>query len=188
MPAPRNDQRAEEMERLYRSGYSLAQVAKAFGVTRQSVYKMLNRRGAILRGKEPLPFIEFKGQRYTLHRGYYRKTLGDKKRLHVAVWEDAHGAIPPGYHIHHKNGDCTDNRVENLELISPVDHGVHHARTNTGFIETQFKASKAVGDAPSIAVAMRKSGATFRAIGEALGMSTTCASHLVYRTIKRAGL
>jgi len=53
--------------------------------------------------------------------GYYEATF----RLHRFVWEQANGPIPKDHHVHHRNGNKTDNRLENLELLS---HGEHSAR------------------------------------------------------------
>src|SRR5690349_5370469 len=47
-------------------------------------------------------------------------------RLHRAVWEQVHGPIPKGYHIHHINGNKTDNRLENLELLTRGEHSSRH--------------------------------------------------------------
>ena len=33
---------------------------------------------------------------------------------------------PKGMHVHHKNHDRTDNRPENLEVLSPAEHGAEH--------------------------------------------------------------
>ncbi|MDR2944054.1 MAG: HNH endonuclease [Methanosarcinales archaeon] len=46
--------------------------------------------------------------------------------LHRYVWEKSNGEIPEGYHIHHKNGNCQDNRIENLEMVSPTEHSAKH--------------------------------------------------------------
>ena len=45
---------------------------------------------------------------------------------HRVVWEKAHGPIPPGMVVHHKNHDKRDNRLENLELMSRAEHARHH--------------------------------------------------------------
>jgi hypothetical protein len=36
-------------------------------------------------------------------------------------WEQAHGAIPAGQIVAHKNGDSTDDQVENLYLTTRVE-------------------------------------------------------------------
>ncbi len=57
MPAPRKDQKARDMYDLYTQGFSLAQVATAFGVTRQGVHKMFTKRNYAMRTIKPLPFF-----------------------------------------------------------------------------------------------------------------------------------
>ena len=45
-------------------------------------------------------------------------------RIHRLVYENFVGEIPKGHkwHIHHINGNKQDNRVENLELLSSMEH------------------------------------------------------------------
>ena len=131
MGAHRKDSKAEEMYELYGQGFSLDQVGKAFGVTRQSVYKMFKKRRYILRSKpKPLPFVEFNGYRYTLRNtGYYGRTNGERTLLHRDVWQSRYGSIPDGYDIHHLDRDRFNNHISNLELISKSEHA---SRYNTG--------------------------------------------------------
>lgn len=41
---------------------------------------------------------------------------------HRRVWAEANGPIPPGMWIHHLNHDKQDNRIENLEMMTPGAH------------------------------------------------------------------
>lgn len=43
-------------------------------------------------------------------------------RLHRAVWAQAHGPIPEGYHVHHIDGDPGNNDLSNLELVHNSKH------------------------------------------------------------------
>jgi hypothetical protein len=73
--------------------------------------------------------IEWGGRTWHVRtRGYYETNL----RLHREVWMAAYGPIPEGYHGHHKNGDRTDNRLENLELITHGEHSSRHVAEKLG--------------------------------------------------------
>lgn len=65
------------------------------------------------------------GKIYRKHRGEKYFTRGTKK-LHRVVWEDHHGPIPTGSHIHHIDGDRANNTIENLECITPKEHRQRH--------------------------------------------------------------
>ena len=62
--------------------------------------------------------------------GYWISTDYSKQRprvrAHQWVWINHYSIIPKGYHIHHRNDDKSDNRIENLELIERSRHLKHH--------------------------------------------------------------
>lgn len=78
--------------------------------------------------------IVYKGFKYTLQQGYYRRVV----QLHRQVWEDHFGSIPEDYQVHHKNGDKLDNRMENLECL----HISEHRRIHNAQKEIQYKVCK----------------------------------------------
>lgn len=63
-------------------------------------------------------------------RVYYSPGIADRergvRRLHEEIWMAAHGPIPPAHHIHHRDGDSSNNALENLECLSAKDHLALH--------------------------------------------------------------
>lgn len=45
---------------------------------------------------------------------------------HLVWWLHTGKTVPVGYAVHHKNKDPTDNRFENLELITHGEHAKRH--------------------------------------------------------------
>lgn len=65
------------------------------------------------------------GRRYR----YYWE--GDRQRCvyrYQWIWIKANGPIPKGFEIHHKNHNCSDDRLDNLELLSGESHAKYHGQ------------------------------------------------------------
>lgn len=78
------------------------------------------------------PIQVFNAVRYYLKpSGYFvcnSRGVVTTRYLHRAVWESAHGGIPPGMAIHHKDHDKANNDLANLELIPIGQHARYHGR------------------------------------------------------------
>jgi hypothetical protein len=82
--------------------------------------------------------IEFKGivfrrypnSRLTSHRNYYRPhsahCAAGVQALHQEIWKAAHGPIPEGLEIHHKDGNPLNNALSNLEPVTKAEHVQKH--------------------------------------------------------------
>lgn len=120
----------KQMYNSYRKGYSLSEVGKMFGITRQAVYSGFKCRRYKLRIKKVLPFLVFDNKKFTRrNNGYYGMTYGSRELMHRYVWRKHNGTIPKGYDIHHKDGNRENNDIRNLEIMSKSEHS---SRFNTG--------------------------------------------------------
>jgi hypothetical protein len=57
-----------------------------------------------------------------------RLPTGVIKYEHILVWEAAHGPLPRGWVIHHKDGDPLNNALENLQAMPKGAHTRMHRR------------------------------------------------------------
>lgn len=60
---------------------------------------------------------------------YFKRSYANKKSpiyLHRQVWKDAYGEIPKGYHIHHVDGDTSNNKISNLVCVKVSFHAKTH--------------------------------------------------------------
>lgn len=116
------------------------------------------------------------GRRWPDANGYVRiQTKEGVAYEHRLVWETAHGPIPTGWHVHHKNHDRADNRLENLEARPAFEHNSEHSaeRHRSGALVTRGPASPRYRhdlDDTEI-VRRRDAGESFRSIGRDLGVS-----------------
>jgi len=66
----------------------------------------------------------------TTPKGYLRFAKDEDGRLrfeHSIVWEQHNGKIPLGMQIHHIDHDKTNNSIENLQLVTPLEHKRLHS-------------------------------------------------------------
>ena len=73
------------------------------------------------------------------HTGYF----GWWRHKHVVLWEEHNGPIPEGHIISFKNGDKTDCCIDNLELVSRVEHAIRNKMGYPG-LDEQIKPTAAL--------------------------------------------
>jgi len=59
-------------------------------------------------------------------RGFHPPS-GRQRFEHNVVWEEHHGAIPAGMQVHHKDHDKKNNKIDNLEIMTPLEHKREHS-------------------------------------------------------------
>ncbi len=91
-----------KIKRLFRGEYCVRQEPKRTGNIQNLGYVQI---GITINGKTKIAYV------------------------HRVQWVRHNGLIPDGFEINHKNGIKTDNRIENLELVTRKQN-IHHAWAN----------------------------------------------------------
>ena len=119
---------------LYGSGLSANEVAVVLGVTGSTVARWLAASGvkARQRGLRKEAHPQWRGGRRLTKEGYVRLATGKSRPQyvyeHIVVAEQAIGRkLRRNETVHHKNSIKSDNRPENLEVMTRAQHmRVHH--------------------------------------------------------------
>ena len=93
---------------------------------------------------------------------------------HRLVWVYFNGSIPGGWQINHKNGRRDDNRLDNLELVTPAEN-VRHGWNELG--RKYRRIGKDVADRMRARYA--NGGITLDALGDAYGVSGSHAGRII---------
>lgn len=124
---------------------------------------------------------------YTRKRGYMAVYLakGVTQVTHRFVWEAANGPIPVGMQINHINGVKTDNRLENLECITPSGNRQHALRT--GLAEGQkgiaHHAAKLTEEQVYEIRSLADDGTPHNQIAQRLGIGRSTVSYIARRDL-----
>lgn len=89
---------------------------------------------------------KFNGESFYLCGEYFQHK---GRRLHRTVWEYYNGIIPKGYHVHHKDGNKTNNDIANLELLTKSEHIGYHMKTEEAVQKSRERIKKAIAAAPA---------------------------------------
>jgi hypothetical protein len=143
---------------------SLREICRTIGVSRNVVSRWMDELGVKKRTKEEgaskvqkrvgykqgKNHHRWKGGRPRNHHGYVMIKNDGKMRLeHRVIMENHIGRkLKENEHIHHKNGVRDDNRIENLQIVDPVEHQRIHNKLEipedelTYLVEKGYKVSE----------------------------------------------
>lgn len=137
------------------------------------------------RGPGGVPYKEPKELKGTELNGYRVVSIrnGATKlqcRVHRVIWIAENGIIPDGYVIDHINNDKLDNRIENLQLLTPRENSAKAAEDGLYSTGLDNKATKLDPDLKDeIAFLYEYSDMTQRELAEVYGISKSRINQII---------
>lgn len=137
------DKEKQEIERLYLvEGLSACKIANLLNLNHNQIRNFVRKRGIIRTKRESSklasikgvcnpPHVKGKANRRVDNHGYVDILMTDNPsanksgyiREHRLVWEETHRKkLPSGWHVHHINGNPSDNRPQNLVALPSKKH------------------------------------------------------------------
>jgi len=130
-------------------------------------YWEINDRGDVRKTYYSKKYVDPNGYTY-LHISQDGKQR--KIALHRAVWEAFESEIPPGLMINHKNGSKTDNRLENLEVVTNRENISHYKNKLLTYKGEKVNTSKLTEDDVRAIRARKKLGVSSRQLAKEYGV------------------
>lgn len=59
---------------------------------------------------------------------WHKNGNGTCMSLHKYVWEKHNGPVPDGFEVHHIDGNTANNSIDNITVLTRVEHGREHIR------------------------------------------------------------
>ena len=106
-------------------------------------YLVNPKKGCIINAETKLPVGDVTAQdNIRIYLGFCdgKRTYQSKSRL---IYEHVHGKIEPKHHIHHKDGNLFNDRIDNLEKIPHKDH-CRHTYQEKSLLPPKFRKPKPI--------------------------------------------
>lgn len=150
--------------------------------------------GWIRKGTVILSGIGRRLRGYLNHDGYLRVCLSDSmgrnvnRFVHILVVEAFVGPVPDGMEVNHKDGDKSNARTGNLEIVTPKGNGEHASMTGLRPVGSAVAGAK-LNDAMVIKVrGWHRDGESMNGIAGRLGLSPgtvrDCVKRITWRHVK----